>query len=54
MELAAEAEGVDFGQSAVHTQHLTERTVGVAGAPEAGGVQQRGHILVDVGHVAVI
>ena len=27
--------------------------VGVAGAPEAGGVQQRGHVLVAVGHVAV-
>mgnify|MGYP004430802637 CR=1 FL=1 len=35
-------------------KHAEDRTVGVAGAPEAGGVQQRGHILVDVGHVAVI
>lgn len=53
MELAAEAEGVDFAQSAVHTQHLTERAVGVARDPEAGGIQQRGHVLVAVGHVAV-
>ena len=29
------------------------RAVGVARDPEAGGIQQRGHVLVAVGHVAV-